>query len=100
MTFVATDTKLRSNEMKALNLLKTLLENGISSYNEEDDTVLVNGWWVTLEECIVELEALQQPKRCDGCGYGKITINSVICGKNGTYKEADDYCKYFKSKEQ
>ncbi len=51
-------------------------------------------------EAIAELEALQQPKRCDGCGYGKITINSVICGKNGTYKEADDYCKYYNPKEQ
>ena len=47
-----------------------------------------------------ELEALQQPKRCDGCWYGKTTINSVICGKNGTYKEADDYCKYYNPKEQ
>ena len=45
-------------------------------------------------------EALQQPKRCDGCWYGKTTINSVICGKNGTYKEADDYCKYYNPKEQ
>ena len=55
------------------------------------------------EECleaIAELEALQQPKRCDGCWYGKTTINSVICGKNGTYKEADDYCKYYNPKEQ
>ena len=47
-----------------------------------------------------ELEALQQPKRCDGCWYVKITINSVICGKNGTFKEADDYCKYYNPKEQ
>ena len=47
-----------------------------------------------------ELEALQQPKSCDGCWYGKTTINSVICGKNGTYKEADDYCKYYNPKEQ
>lgn len=47
-----------------------------------------------------EHEALQQPKRCDGCWYGKTTINSVICGKNGTYKEADDYCKYYNPKEQ
>ena len=54
----------------------------------------------SLKAVEAELEALQQPKRCDGCGYGKTTINSVICGKNGTYKEADDYCKYFKSKEQ
>ena len=46
-----------------------------------------------------ELE-MQQPKRCDGCWYGKTTINSVICGKNGTYKEADDYCKYFKPKDK
>ena len=45
-------------------------------------------------------EALQQPKSCDGCWYGKTTINSVICGKNGTYKEADDYCKYYNPKEQ
>ena len=52
-----------------------------------------------IDEAIAELEALQT-KSCEGCGYGKITINSVICGKNGTYKEADDYCKYFKPKEQ
>ena len=45
-----------------------------------------------------ELEALQQPKNCDGCWYGKTTINSVICGKNGTYKEADDYCNYYNPK--
>ena len=55
---------------------------------------------VEINEAISELEALQQPKRCDGCGYGKTTINSVICGKNGTYKEADDYCKYYNPKEQ
>ena len=55
--------------MKALDLLKTILENGLSSYNEEDDTVLVNGWWVTLEECIAELEALQQPKSCYDCKH-------------------------------
>ena len=53
-----------------------------------------------LDEAIAELEALQQPKRCDGCWYGKTTINSVICGKNGTYKEADYYCKYYYPKEQ
>ena len=52
-----------------------------------------------LTEAIAELEALQQPKRCDGCWYGKTTINSVICGKSGTYKEADDYCKYYNPKE-
>ena len=51
-------------------------------------------------EAIAELETLQQPKRCDGCWYGKTTINSVICGKNGTYKEADDYCKYYNPKGQ
>ena len=51
-------------------------------------------------ECIAELEALQQTKSCNGCWYGKTTINSVICGKNGTYKEADDYCKYYNPKEQ
>lgn len=55
--------------MKALDLLKTILENGLSSYNEEDDTVLVNGWWVTLEECIAELEALQS-RSCESCKYG------------------------------
>ena len=53
-----------------------------------------------IDEAIAELEALQQPKRCDGCWYVKITINSVICGKNGTFKEADDYCKYYNPKEQ
>ena len=53
-----------------------------------------------LNEAIAELEALQQPKSCDGCWHGKTTINSVICGKNGTYKEADDYCKYYNPKEQ
>ena len=55
---------------------------------------------IKVQSCIAELEALQQPKRCDGCGYGKTTINSVICGKNGTFKEADDYCKYYNPKEQ
>ena len=53
---------------------------------------------VEINEAIAELEALQQPKSCYGCGYGKTTINSVICGKNGTYKEADDYCKYYNPK--
>lgn len=60
----------------------------------------IDSEYSNLDEAIAELEALQQPKRCDGCWYGKTTINSVICGKNGTYKEADDYCKYFKPKDK
>ena len=53
-----------------------------------------------LDEAIEELEEAMKPKSCEGCWYGKTTINSVICGKNGTYKEADDYCKYYNPKEQ
>lgn len=46
------------------------------------------------DERIVELEQAMKPKTCAGCLFGKITLNSVICGKSGTYKEYDDYCKY------
>ena len=40
-----------------------------------------------------------KPKTCEGCLFGKITLNSVICGKSGTYKEYDDYCKYHEPKD-
>ena len=76
---------------KALELLKE-----IKSYNNKPLRIMPSD--KKFNEAIAELEALQQPKRCDGCWYGKTTINSVICGKNGTYKEADDYCKYYNPK--
>lgn len=83
---------------KALEILKLFqsdkykFESGAPLWKPELDS--------KMKEAIAELEALQQPKRCDGCWYGKTTINSVICGKSGTYKEADDYCKYYNPKEQ
>ena len=45
------------------------------------------------------VEELIKPKTCEGCLFGKITLNSVICGKSGTYKEYDDYCKYHEPKD-
>ena len=53
-----------------------------------------------LDEAIAELEEAMKPKTCEGCSFGKITLNSVICGKSGTYKEYDDYCKYHKQKDK
>lgn len=44
-------------------------------------------------------EEAMKPKTCKCCLFAKVTISSVICGKNGTYKEIDDYCKYYKSKD-
>ena len=76
--------------------LRWMHDRFIYVYGENQDV----DYLIKLRSIISELEALQQPKRCDGCGYGKTTINSVICGKNGTYKEADDYCKYYNPKEQ
>ena len=52
-----------------------------------------------LDEAIAEIEEAMKPKTCEGCKHSKVTISSVICGKNGTYKEADDYCKYFMPKD-
>lgn len=40
-----------------------------------------------IDKIFDEHEALQQPKRCDGCWYGKTTINSVICGKREHIKK-------------
>ena len=54
---------------------------------------------IDLDEAIAELEEAMKPKTCEGCKHSKVTISSVICGKNGTYKEADDYCKYFMPKD-
>lgn len=81
--------------MKALEILKRLQN---SDYFDRSKLKLSKEY--TLDSAIAELEEAIKPKRCDGCGYGKTTINSVICGKNGTYKEADDYCKYYNPKEQ
>ena len=53
----------------------------------------------SLDKAIAELEEAMKPKTCEGCKHSKVTISSVICGKNGTYKEADDYCKYFMPKD-
>ena len=52
-----------------------------------------------LDEAISELEEAMKPKTCAWCLFVKITLNSVICGKSGTYKEYDDYCKYHKQKD-
>ena len=84
------------DEAKALLGRTALLmfEHNGSSTLDGDKTLHI------IDKIFDEHEALQQPKRCDGCWYGKTTINSVICGKNGTYKEADDYCKYYNPKEQ
>ena len=68
--------------------------------NNEDYIQSLNKSKDIIKQIFDDHEALQQPKSCDGCWYGKTTINSVICGKNGTYKEADDYCKYYNPKEQ
>ena len=93
--------------MKALDLLKTILENGLSSYNEEDDTVLVNGWWVTLEECIAELEALQQPKSCEECVHRSFIdealtnkVTNGFCIENGFFTKRDFCCNRYEAKEQ
>jgi hypothetical protein len=83
------------NTDKALEVLKTMVS--ISSVNME---LFEYGLLDGVNEAINELEEAMKPKRCDGCWYGKTTINSVICGKNGTYKEADYYCKYYNPKEQ
>ena len=84
------------DEAKALLGRTALLmfEHNGSSTLDGDKTLHI------IDKIFDEHEALQQPKRCDGCWYVKITINSVICGKNGTFKEADDYCKYYNPKEQ
>ena len=74
---------------KALKLLKILRDDYIHGELDKD-----------INEAIAELEEAMKLKTCEGCGYGKTTINSVICGKNGTFKEADDYCKYYNPKEQ
>ena len=88
--------------MKALELLKDIKNNNpfVYGFSHIWVRILASNEPSRINEAITELEALQQPKSCDGCGYGKTTINSVICGKNGTYKEADDYCKYYNPKEQ
>ena len=52
---------------------------------------------IELLKCRIE-EAMKT-KTCEWCKHSKVTISSVICGKNGTYKEADDYCKYFMPKD-
>ena len=74
--------------------------DNLSYFNDCKTSFAISECKSWINKIFDDVEALQQPKRCDGCGYGKTTINSVICGKNGTYKEADDYCKYFKPKEQ
>ena len=81
--------------MKALELLGRLSLNMCIANPME--RIAISG--TDVYESIIELEALQS-RSCEGCWYGKTTINSVICGKNGTYKEADDYCKYYNPKEQ
>lgn len=74
--------------MKALKLLKILRDDYI--HGELDEAI---------NEAIIELEEAMKPKTCEWCKHSKVTISSVICGKNGTYKEADDYCKYFMPKD-
>ena len=83
--------KLETRRLEAINLLFKEIDE-LKMMEEDAQQYAL--------KCRKELEVLQQPKRCDRCGYGKTTINSVICGKNGTYKEADDYCKYYNPKEQ
>ena len=74
--------------MKALKLLKILRDAYIHGELDKD-----------INEAIRELEEAMKPKTCEGCLFGKITLNSVICGKSGTYKEYDDYCKYHEPKD-
>ena len=74
--------------MKALKLLKILRDD----YNHGELDKDIN-------EAISELEEAMKPKTCKGCLFVKITLNSVICGKSGTYKEYDDYCKYHEPKD-
>ena len=73
---------------KALKLLKILRDDYIHGELDKD-----------INEAINELEEAMKPKTCELCKHSKVTISSVICGKNGTYKEADDYCKYFMPKD-
>ena len=96
------DWLLKQKPLKAMKTLEKMkwLRDIFITRKEEQYFEVDSSIKVAFDEAISELEALQQPKRCDGCGYGKTTINSVICGKNGTYKEADDYCKYYNPKEQ
>lgn len=89
--------------MKALKFLKHMKQTD-TPYNFRE---------CELDEAIIELEEAQLTRRewyqkgyaeamktktCEWCKHSKATISSVICGKNGTYKEADDYCKYFMPK--
>ena len=57
--------------MKAIEILKDLVEecNGT--------TIACYDTWNDINEAIAELEALQQPKSCDGCKYQMHTTDDV-----------------------
>ena len=57
------NTHVGVDEMKALDFLKSIRE----------DTPCE---WTELDEAIAELEALQQPKSCEGCKHYKFTYKS------------------------
>jgi hypothetical protein len=53
-------------QLKALDLLKLLRDDYIHGELSSD-----------INEAIAELEALQAPKSCDGCKFGKFGVDSV-----------------------
>lgn len=79
---------------------KALLEEHVR-YGEARfrDKELVRPFVNRIYQDLAEIESVMKPKTCEWCKHSKVTISSVICGKNGTYKEADDYCKYFMPKD-
>ena len=69
--------------MKALNVLKSpIVEIGSDSdLNLQSNAVVLFATRAQIQEAISELEALQQPKSCEGCKYN-VSV---------------DYCKYDES---
>ena len=63
--------------MKALKLL-TYMKASINNEDGHEDFEAMSDdeLKVYLDEAISELEALQQPKSCDGCKHYKFTYNS------------------------
>ena len=81
MVIVATDTKQRSNDMKALDVLKSpIVEIGSDSdLNLHSKAVVLFATREQIQDAIAELEALQQPKNCDWCKYEHKDAYSLPC---------------------
>ena len=72
-------------------VLENLIDSGVTLY--PIGRKAANWEWISCEEAISELEALQQPKSCEGCVHLDRGRFCTLPASNHCIRDAEDYFK-------